>query len=833
LNPGAAGVNGDGKINSGVAGATATIDGGKDTVTVAGSLNQNVTGEGTIFLTNGGTGTINGEVDTLTGGAGDDQLAGEGALHLTNGSVGVVNGAGDILDGGDGNDTIYGDAVIDASDSYTTINGGDDSVHGGNGDDLIYGEGAPISTSDAIDLIIGGNDILFGDAGNDTIYGQSGNDQLFGGEGDDILEGGSGNYLLCGGSGTNSLKGGSGSDLRCAVDDNIQVTARGGTLNVSVNEELDDESEGDRDGRRYQILSISPNLKAVIDEKTGRLTIISADGDGEIEYRVYLIDGGLDTAATVFVAFLTTPPPPPEPEPEPTVAPTQAPIIPVVGPTEAPTTAPVDPTAPEVVPDRPVEPTEGDAARLADPIEYGKTHKSDSVQEFFKRSPLAPAVTVGVAGTVMTSMAGGAGMASQSMSSARGGGTSGSSGGAVGRAEGTSDRFASITRGIGPGDRSFTWRSPGWRRLDAASTVVPHKLAPHSPLMARLGIDGSEIRAMFGTLWGIVIGAGFYLGGLAAYSADGKALPPPLWILVAGAVLTTFDALAGAIGSAIFIAAGVLSGAMVNPQPPDLVHSLLVYCGVGFLWTSIPLIGSAMRPFRRIGKGSVRHLWDVMADLAIASLLCAWVTRGLMSSMDSFAGQKTGLPEHANLVALVVLSSVALRIITENTATKLYPLRLQAVEASSEFPEPTLLSNFGGIALRTGLFAFIGHSFVGNCWQFWAGTALYCAPQILGALGTKFERVDMIQKLMPRGITALLVTLLIAAGVMKLVSITTSNDLETVRWVFMLLAVPPLVFAVLESFTTESSKKTGWAREFLGLGVVVATAWLAFNGWSM
>jgi hypothetical protein len=435
----------------------------------------------------------------------------------------------------------------------------------------------------------------------------------------------------------------------------------------------------------------------------------------------------------------------------------------------------------------------------------------------------------------MTSMASGAGIASQSLSSARGGGTSGGGGGggAAGRAEGTSDRFASITRGIGPGDRSITWRSPGWRWLDKLSVAVPHRLAPFSPLMARLGVDGSEIRAMFGTLWMLTAAAGVYIGGLAAYSVGGLAMPPPLWILVAGAVLTTFDALAGAIASTVFIASGVLSGAMFNAQSPDLVHSLLVYCGVGFLWTSIPLIGSAMRPFRRIGKGSVRHLWDVAADLAIASLLCAWVTRGLMGSMDSFAGQPTGLTKHANLIALVVLGSVALRILTENAATKLYPLRLQAVEASSDFPEPTLLSSFGGIALRTGLFAFIGHSFVGNCWQFWAGSALYCAPQILGALGTKFDRVDAIQKFFPRGVTALLVTLLIAAGVVKLVSVTTTNDLETVRWVFMLLAVPPLVFAVLESFTTEASNKTSWAREFLGLGVVVATAWLAFNGWSM
>jgi hypothetical protein len=577
-----------------------------------------------------------------------------------------------------------------------------------------------------------------------------------------------------------------------------------------------------------------------MDAETGRLTIISADGDGQIEYRVYLLDGGLDTAAIVFVSFLATPPPPPEPDPEPTTEPTTDPtqaapiVVPVVNPTEAPIEpapdASVDPIGPDVTRDHPVDPAESPVEGIDDPIQYGKTHKSDSIKEFF-RGPLAPAVTVGVAGTVMTSMAGGAGMASQSLSSARGGGTSG--GGAVGRAEGTSDRFASIARGIGPGDRSITWRSPGWRWLDKISVTVPHRLAPFSPLMARLGVDGSEIRAMFGSLWLLTAAAGVYIGGLAAYSVGAVALPPPLWILVAGAILTTFDALAGAIASTVFIGAGVLSGAMFNEQSPDLVHSLLVYCGVGFLWTSIPLIGSAMRPFRRIGEGSVRHFWDVTADLAIASLLCAWVTRGLMSSMDSFAGQPTGLTEHANLIALVVLGSVALRIVTENAATKLYPLRLQAVEASADFPDPTLLSSFGGIALRTFLFAFIGHSFVGNCWQFWAGTALYCAPQILGALGTKFERVEMIQKLMPRGVTALLVTLLIAAGVVKLVSVTTTNDLETVRWVFMLLAVPPLVFAVLESFTTESSTKTSWAREFLGLGVVVATAWLAFNGWSM
>jgi hypothetical protein len=200
--------------------------------------------------------------------------------------------------------------------------------------------------------------------------------------------------------------------------------------------------------------------------------------------------------------------------------------------------------------------------------------------------------------------------------------------------------------------------------------------------------------------------------------------------------------------------------------------------------------------------------------------------------MDSFAGVKTGLPVHASLVALVILASVGVRIIAENAAARLYPLRLQAVESSADFPEATVFAGLVGVAFRTALFSFIGYSFVGNCWQWWAGTVLYCAPQILTAVGTKFERVEWIQRLLPRGITALLLLLLIGAGVVVLVAAATTSDLETVRWVFMLLAVPPLVLTVLASFTTKQSGTTTWFQEFLGLGVVVATAWLAFNGWS-
>jgi hypothetical protein len=304
-------------------------------------------------------------------------------------------------------------------------------------------------------------------------------------------------------------------------------------------------------------------------------------------------------------------------------------------------------------------------------------------------------------------------------------------------------------------------------------------------------------------------------------------------MLIAGAVLTTLDAFSGAVAAAVYITAGIVTGALIDDQPPDLVHSLLVYCGVSFLWTSIPLIGSALRPFRRLGKGDFRYAWDVVADLAIASLLCAWITRSLMSAMDSFAGTDTGLPAYANTVALVVLACVAARIVIEHITTRLYPLRLQSVEALGELPAPTLLASLSGIAIRTALFAFIGYSFIGMSWHWWAGVALYVVPQVFSALGTEFDRVDALNSFIPRGITALFVLLLVAAVVVHIASSRTSSDLETMRWVFMLLALPPAVLAVLEAFAPESENETTWTREFLGLGVVVGSAYLAFNGWNL
>ncbi len=116
------------------------------------------------FVARMGSPLCNGEVPTLVGTPGPDELTG------TPGT--------DIIAGLGGDDTIYGLA-------------GDDVLCGGPG-----------------------NDTIAGGSGDDLLLGEEDDDTLIGGKGDDYLDGGSGRDLLSGGPGDDGMDGGTGKD-RC------------------------------------------------------------------------------------------------------------------------------------------------------------------------------------------------------------------------------------------------------------------------------------------------------------------------------------------------------------------------------------------------------------------------------------------------------------------------------------------------------------------------------------------------------------------------------------------------------------------------------------------
>jgi Ca2+-binding RTX toxin-like protein len=171
--------------------------------------------------------------DTIEGGGGDDRIWGDEGNDTIHGGTGkdIIFGDGGTIGsdritalGGskDGNDTIYGDGDEDV----IIGGGGDDKIYGGDnaggadGGDLLFGDSARIEliggalpklSGGEYDLskisargLVGGNDLIFGNAGNDTI---------FGGKGDDIIDGGADDDVLYGNEGFDTIYGGGGEDL--------------------------------------------------------------------------------------------------------------------------------------------------------------------------------------------------------------------------------------------------------------------------------------------------------------------------------------------------------------------------------------------------------------------------------------------------------------------------------------------------------------------------------------------------------------------------------------------------------------------------------------------
>jgi Ca2+-binding RTX toxin-like protein len=209
------GESGDDSLTGGGNGATNTMSGGAGNDDLVGGENATNIMDG-----DGGNDTLRGgdySTNTMSGGSGMDVL------------IGGDNAVSNIMIGGAGMDFLFGGMNTDnwmdggADTDFLFGMNGNDTIFGGSGHDVASGGSGD-------DSLFGGegNDLLYGDFGNDILYGDAGNDTLFGGEGDDLLLGGLGNDNLFGGEGNDFLTGEAGNDLIHGNEgDDIIITSEG------------------------------------------------------------------------------------------------------------------------------------------------------------------------------------------------------------------------------------------------------------------------------------------------------------------------------------------------------------------------------------------------------------------------------------------------------------------------------------------------------------------------------------------------------------------------------------------------------------------------------
>ncbi|WP_210207834.1 peroxidase family protein [Bosea caraganae] len=196
---------------------------------------------------------LNGGVDTLNGGAGDDTYVinlgdGTDVIQEASGNDRLVIGAGTLTGlaafEGAGSDLVvqFNGQQVTVTDHFDAAGEAVEAINldGATYEGYAFDGDYVLSTDDGgtrnaeagVNTLLagttGGNELV-GDTGDDLLFGHDGGDELDGGAGDDLLVGGSGDDELVGGTGADTMVGGSGNDTY-AVDDagDVVVEAVGG-----------------------------------------------------------------------------------------------------------------------------------------------------------------------------------------------------------------------------------------------------------------------------------------------------------------------------------------------------------------------------------------------------------------------------------------------------------------------------------------------------------------------------------------------------------------------------------------------------------------------------
>ncbi|HEY5662940.1 MAG TPA: fibronectin type III domain-containing protein [Ilumatobacter sp.] len=378
--------------------------------------------------------------------------------------------------------------------------------------------------------------------------------------------------------------------------------------------------------------------------------------------------------------------------------------------------------------------------------------------------------------------------------------------------------FDAYDGGSGWGDRSRTWRWPGTDAVTGWSRRLPVAVAPYSPFVSRMLTDGGMPQAMVGSLALAVPVAGSVFGFLALHDVDGVLTTPSLGMFVALVLLGVFDAFAGLLAAAVFIAGMALGGEIAS------VDDAWAVLGVTALWYVVPTMANATRPFYRPTPRTPAEWWYRLADIAVGAGLSAWATKLLVGALPGLFGLRVPIAEHATTIGWIALAALVARYVSATVAMHLYPMRLTAV-TPDRVPAPSLLQRIVSAVLATGLMVFVAWPFVGGTWQIWVGVALIRIPAFLGFFEDRVRNRAWIAAVLPAGIPALLAMVLLGTAISDFVADRVDDPGAQIATAFVALSLLAFAVGVLHLFGRSAEPlPESWPARSAGLLTTVVTA---------
>jgi len=342
---------------------------------------------------------------------------------------------------------------------------------------------------------------------------------------------------------------------------------------------------------------------------------------------------------------------------------------------------------------------------------------------------------------------------------------------------------------LGIGDRSFTWRAPFTNSLDSAIVSASLGISRFAPLFGKIFIDASYLRAIFGSLTLLTVPFGIFLGLQAVASSHHQPMPPTWQIFAAMALLSIFESIGGLVAATVFAVGIFASGSA------DSLSKVLTVLALSAIFVSPSLLAGSFRPFRRkLGDGET--IWERGIDYLLAALLTNWTFVGFIKSLNVIAAKQLAITGHASQIGFVIGIAVILRMILEDLATYLYPVRTAKFAVSA--PKPSKRQQYISNAIKAVIFGVVMESFIGFGLPLFIGTFLFILPNILKlSIGHVLPRSRTLHFALPKGGLRIVAMTILGTLFAKLAHTLFNNPEDFLTWGFVLLSIPGLFIGIL------------------------------------
>jgi hypothetical protein len=370
------------------------------------------------------------------------------------------------------------------------------------------------------------------------------------------------------------------------------------------------------------------------------------------------------------------------------------------------------------------------------------------------------------------------------------------------------------------------WALPLVVALDNPLKRYATRVARYLPIAAKIFVDGSYLRAMFGSFSAFLMVASVASGIVGVAQADGLMVLPGTLVLATIVLIGTFDVLAGFLG-AFTLSIGLAITAGIN-TPADIRFMF----GILALAVVPRVISGAFRTFRRKVDNGISYHWERFLDYVLAPMLAASAAVQIVGMLPILAGVALPVEELSKVLPIAVAIGMVTRVSLEEIAGRYFPNRVAHVHVDNLPVAPLwqiLISNL----LRAVTFGFISIALVGVSWHLLVGAVMFVLPNFLSLFQNHLPNSKFLYHVIPKGLTNLCVTLWL--GQISLMAITGifQETPELAKIGFVLLPIPGLIISILKLFARKGyetkpkflqSNAMTWVSRAGTIGMVYAAA---------